>query len=226
MLIGERTRTTIDAPGGFHWDSGWRFLGGIKNRTAMADSLGRWTPMGQGSYWLHLAVDSSFYDAAKLKDAAVRVHSRAAFTMLSAPHRVHLPVPCPPRLVAPGEFCSVTIRNGRVAFSRFSGSGRGAPYIVYRVKGQFRTRDVKGIRTFNGSEEFAPNSELGPLSAWFLASSTISTPEFVPTEVEVETRREAGFFERDLSMDSIRLEPYEVGRTSTRGAGFAGRNQW
>ncbi|SPE42490.1 membrane hypothetical protein [Candidatus Sulfopaludibacter sp. SbA3] len=101
MLVGERVRTTIDAPGGRHWDSGWRFLGGVMGERS--PGAGPHRIYGEeSSYWVAANVDRSFFE--ETKDMPVRIQSTAAFSMLSAPLTAHLPIPCRGYRLAPGHF--------------------------------------------------------------------------------------------------------------------------
>jgi hypothetical protein len=52
------------------------------------------------------------------------------------------------------------------------------------------------------------------LSGWGLWSGSTTLRGSIPAEVEVETRRLAGLFERELYIRELRLGRYEVGRSS------------
>ncbi len=122
-IVAERVRTTIDAPGGAHWDSGWRFVGGIVGRGEL--QAGQRLITARNDYWLELNVDSSFYDSAKLRQAPVRVRSTAAFTTLSAPRIARMPIPSTAHPMGQGNLCSVSIPDGiQLAITCLSGVRR------------------------------------------------------------------------------------------------------
>jgi hypothetical protein len=203
MLIGERVRTTIDAPDGRHWDSGWRFFGGIIGNENPGAGIHR-IMASQDASWLAVNIDRAYFDA--VKSTPVHVQSTAAFTMLSMAGVAHLPVPCRSRRIAPGEFCSIRSSDGRltVFFLSSTGKDNADPGRFYRVR--------QGNRLLQENLD----SSMTTMSAWTYASTTQVMPDFTPSEVEVESRRSSGYFERTISLDQIRLGPHEVGRSTPR----------
>ncbi|MDR3698693.1 MAG: hypothetical protein P4L56_03600 [Candidatus Sulfopaludibacter sp.] len=214
-LMMERVRTTIDAPGGGHWDSGWSLVGGIVGRTELG--AGQRLIDARNDYWLELNVDSSFYDRAKLQEAPVRVRSTAAFATLSAPRIDRMPIPSTAYRMGPGDLCSVSIPDGiQLVITCLSASGGDL------TDATFALTDGKRAEGFG--------TRLGGLSAWTVFSTAITglglmepTPSgqvrafFTgPTMVEIAKRDTTGYFERSLTIDNIRLGPYEAGRSGPR----------
>jgi hypothetical protein len=216
-LMTERVRTTIDAPGGGHWDSGWCFAGGIVGRGEL--QAGQRLITARNDYWLELNVDSSFYDSAKLKETRVRVRSTAAFAAHSTPRIDRMPVPSTAHRMGPGDLCSVSIPDGiQLAITCLSASGGHLADAAFALTDGQHTAPIGMDSNFAG------------LSAWTVFSTTITSLDLAeptpngqvrafstrPTAVEIARRNITGYFERTMAIDSICLGPYEAGRSGPR----------
>jgi hypothetical protein len=196
----ERIRTTIEAPDGRRWDSGWRVIGGIFPRNHLQATQHRIPE--DGVYWLNVNIDQSFYNRAKLKDTPVRLRTRAAM-LLSRSEVAHLPVPSVGRRISADGFCSALLQGGELT----------VPCVWAPAGG---TSPEGRVRVREGSELEDLGSTWGAdgLSGWGLWSGSTTLRGSIPAEVEVETRRLAGLFERELDIRELRLGRYEVGRSS------------
>ena len=216
-IVTERVRTTIDAPGGGHWDSGWRFVGGIVGRGEL--QAGQHLITARNAYWLEVNVDSSFYDSANLQQAPVRVQSTVAFTTWSAPRIARMPIPGTAHPMGPRDLCSASIPDGiQLAITCLSASGGDLTDAAFALTdGQHSVR-------------IGMESNFEGLSAWTLFSTTITSLDLAeptpngqvrafftrPTTMEIARQNITGYFERSLTIDNIRLGPYEAGRSGPR----------
>ncbi len=216
-IVTERVRATIDAPGGGHWDSGWRFAGGIVGRGEL--QAGQRLITAHNDYWLELNIDSPFYDRANLQEAPVRVRSTAAFTTWSAARIARMPIPGTAHPMGPGDLCSVSIPDGiQLAITCLSASGEDLTDAAFALTDGHHTARIPVVPNFPG------------LSAWTVFSTTITSLDLAeptpsgqvrafftrPTTLEIARQNTTGYFERSLTIDNIRLGPYEAGRSGPR----------
>jgi len=213
-LISERIATTIEAPGGNTWRSGWTSTGAIANPEPLDDSR---VIRGDGPYRGHLYVDAEFYRA--VKDTLVHLHASVAFTLLgeaqsapiSASGRTHLPGDgiCQ---AAPVMMSRVQYRAGREEFFN--------NLLVYCVwPGQAPARADVQTRSLNlktGQQWGTPLSPPGSYAPYpsdgsvWSGASTVVTVRPEPVEMKLETWRAIAHFERDLDIPHIRLADFDV----------------
>ena len=160
-IVTERVRTTIDAPGGGHWDSGWRFAGGIVGRGEL--QTGQRLISAHNDYWLELNIDSPFYDRANLQEAPVRVRSTAAFTTWSPPRIDRMPIPGTAHRMGPAIYV------GR--HSRWNPT-RG--YLSLGVRRRFDRCRIRLDRRA-AHRQNRHGAEFPGLSAWTVFSTTITS---------------------------------------------------
>jgi hypothetical protein len=202
-LIAERVRTSIEAPGGRRWDSGWRVFGGITGDQSEGAALQHIEP-DHGRLWVGINVDRKFHDSVHLDDMPVRVRITAAFTILSSRRVLHLPVPVLGYRVTPDVFCSVLVSNRSVTVPCVSAQRSENPDPEHRIYALGKSDE---------RVELTPSLATPSMSAWSYSSTASFIPTFSPTAVEVEVRDDPGYFERTFTVESLRLRPFEVGRS-------------
>jgi hypothetical protein len=212
-LISERITTTIEAPGGDTWRSGWTTTGAIANPNPLDDSH---VIRADGAYRGHLYVDAQFYRASK--GVQVHLHASVALTLLgevqsapiSASGRTHLPGDGICR-VAPVMMSRVQYRaRGRAEFFN-----NLLAYCLWPAQAPARA-DVQTRSSKTGQEwgtPLFPPGSYAPFpidgSVWSSAAAIISVrPE--PVEMRLETWKAIAHFERDLDIPQIRLADYAV----------------
>jgi len=201
--VSERVATTIEAPGGKTWSSGWTSTGAIANPNPLEDSH---AIRADGAYRQHLYVDAEFYRA--VKDAPVHLHASVAVTLLG--ERQSAPISARGRTghlpgdgicgAGPGPFPSNV-----VVFCDWPGQ---APARVY-----VQARSLKNGQTLESlllpAGPYAPYPTDG--SMWSGAETMFTAPP-EPVEMKLETWRAIGHFERELDIPQIRLSDYAVRR--------------
>jgi len=212
-LISERIATTIEAPGGNTWRSGWTSTGAIANRDPLDDSR---VIRADGPYRGHLYVDAEFCRA--VKDTPVHLHASVALTLLGEAQSA--PISALGSTHLPGDgICRVA----PVMMSRVQYQARGKVeffnnLLVYCLwPGQAPARADVQTRSLKSGQEWGtplfPPGAYAPYpsdgSVWSDASAIITVrPE--PVEMKLETWRAIAHLERDLDITHIRLADYAV----------------
>lgn len=197
QLIGERLRTKIDAPGGQVWDSGWRAIGGIGATDGRPHLLRH-----NGPNFLAANVDMPFFD--QVKNSPAHVHVTMTFAVLSAPEAVHVPVGGPPRLITPGTVCSLPTKNDPTVWCFSTEGGRAWREVYWEP---WKTPQDNGVGLI-------PRSAFQAFGSFQHRRESVApfTP-FTGSFATVLSRRVESFFETDLDIPHIVLQPREVGRS-------------
>lgn len=185
-IISERIASTISAPGGKSWQSGWSLNSNIAGRNPLEDER---AIRADGPGWTYLAVDRAFYQA--VKDTPVEVHISIALALLGQPESAPLTFPGLTGHLPGDGLCSVDPGPFRSLTANCAWP-LGSPARAYITAGSLESL-------------LAPAASY---SLWHRAATVFSSPP-EPRELRLETWQALAHFESDLDFHSIRLSDYE-----------------
>jgi hypothetical protein len=202
----EGVRTTVDAPGGRHWDSGWGFAG--EPVLWAADAAPRLFLTSDGPYWLGIAMAPEFYRA--VKAGSVHLRTTLALTLLGDSTSTNLDLDG--GSVAGDTGVCWTHGAGATVTAVCSSPFWTAARSTLRIRSKSTGESVAGdlLPGGAGAWTYGPYPTASGLSLWTNpVYATLSTPPF-PIEIVLDTHPPAGSAERTLDVPAVRLSDYEA----------------